>query len=70
MVPKAQVDAFAKEMKAAGVKATIKTYPKAKHSFTNPDADKHGMPALGYDADADKKSWDELLKFLKSAFKK
>jgi dienelactone hydrolase len=70
MVPKSQVDAFQKEMKAAGVDATIKTYPKAKHSFTNPDADKHGMPALSYDADADKKSWAEMLKFFKKVFGK
>jgi dienelactone hydrolase len=70
MVPKTQVDAFAKEMKAAGVKPTIKTYPKAKHGFTNPEAGTYGMDALAYDADADKKSWDEMLKFLKQVFKK
>jgi dienelactone hydrolase len=70
MVPKAQVDAFAKEMKAAGVKTTIKTYPKAKHGFTNPDADKHGLPALGYDAAADKKSWTEAMKVFRQVFGK
>jgi dienelactone hydrolase len=63
--PKATVDAFEKEMKAADVKFNIITYPNAKHSFTNPDADKAGMAALEYNADADKKSWAELLKFLK-----
>lgn len=68
MVPPAQVTAFEKEMKAAGVNARVITYPKAKHSFTNPNADKVGMQALGYDAAVDKKSWTELLGFLKQAF--
>ena len=68
-VPKEQVDAFRQEMKDAGVKAEIITYPKAKHGFTNPDAGKAGMPQMAYDADADKKSWDALSKFLKVALK-
>ena len=68
MVPKEQVAAFAKEMKAAGANFRVITYPKAKHSFTNPTADKVGMPALGYDAEVDKKSWSELTAFLKQAF--
>ncbi len=68
MIPPAQVAAFEKEMKDAGANFRVITYPGAKHSFTNPTADKHGMPALGYDAAADKKSWSELLPFLKQAF--
>jgi dienelactone hydrolase len=69
MTPKDVVVAFEKEMKAAGVTPKIITYPNAKHSFTNPDAAKAGMDALAYDADTDKKSWDELIKFLKQVFK-
>lgn len=65
MVPRAQVDAFKKEMADAGVDAKVIVYPNAKHSFTNPDASKAGMAELAYDADADKKSWAELLKFFK-----
>ena len=49
------------------------SYPGAMHSFTNPDADmyakKFNMP-VGYNADADKKSWAELDKFLTDIFKK
>jgi len=66
-VPKDQVQAFEKEMKDAGVKVQLVTYPLAKHSFTNPDADKAGMEALAYNADAEKKSFPVLLKFLKAA---
>jgi dienelactone hydrolase len=70
MVPPAVVDAFKKEMAAAGAKAEVVSYPGAKHSFTNPDADKVGMPGLAYNADADKQSWDALLKMLKEVWKK
>ena len=67
-VPKEQVEAFKKEMKDAGAKVEVVGYPGAKHSFTNPDAGKAGMDALAYNAEADKKSWDAALKFIKSAF--
>jgi dienelactone hydrolase len=69
MVPKAQVDGLKKELKAAGVPSQVIVYPKAKHSFTNPDAAKAGMDALAYDADADKKSFDAFVKFAKKHFK-
>jgi len=70
MIPKDQVQEFEKEMKAAGAKAEVVTFPKARHSFTNPDADKVGMDALKYDADADKKSFDQLLALFKKTFGK
>lgn len=70
MIPKEQIDAFRKEMKDAGARAEVIVYPDAKHSFTNPEADKHKMDALAYSADADKKSWAALLKHLKAAFGK
>ena len=65
MVTAEAVAAFDKEMKAAGANYRIITYPGAKHSFTNPNADKSGVPGLAYDASADQKSWAELLKFFK-----
>jgi dienelactone hydrolase len=68
MIPKPAVEAFEKEMKAVGAKYRVITYPTAKHSFTNPDAGKAGMPQLAYDAEVDKKSWAELLGFLKKTF--
>jgi dienelactone hydrolase len=65
MVNAAAVAAFQKEMTAAGANYRVITYPGAKHSFTNPDADKAGVPGLAYNASADQKSWAELLKFFK-----
>ncbi len=67
-VPKERVEAFEREMKDAGVDAKVIVYPNAKHSFTNPDADKAGMPALAYDPQADSQSWAEALKFFKRVF--
>jgi dienelactone hydrolase len=62
-VPKEQVDAFEKEMKAAGIRYDLAVYPQAKHAFTNPDAtaagQKFGLP-LEYNAEADADSWQKL----------
>lgn len=68
MVPPEQVRAFEQEMAAAGARVEVVTYPEAKHGFTNPDADKAGVPSLGYDADADRKSWQALLGLLREVF--
>lgn len=68
-----QIEAFKKEMKDAGVDFQFISYPGAIHSFTNPDADeyakKFNLP-LGYNAEADKKSWEELKRFLETVFKR
>jgi dienelactone hydrolase len=64
-----QVEAFTREMKAAGAKFQVVTYPGAKHGFTNPDAGKYGMDALAYDAEADQKSWAAMLELFKEVFR-
>jgi dienelactone hydrolase len=68
-----QIEAFKEEMKAAGADFRFLSYPGASHSFTNPDADtyakKFNIP-LGYNADADKKSWAEMKAFFKDIFGK
>jgi len=68
-----QIGAFKQEMKNAGADFLFIEYPGAIHSFTNPDADeyakKFNLP-LGYNAAADKKSWEELSRFLEKIFKK
>jgi dienelactone hydrolase len=66
-VPPEQVEAFRKEMDAAGAKYEVVVYPGAKHSFTNPDADEYGRKfnlPLAYNESADKESWAALKKFL------
>lgn len=68
MITADQVAAFEKEMKDAGANVKVITYPGAKHSFTNPDADKAGMDGLAYDANADRESWAAAMTFLKGVF--
>jgi dienelactone hydrolase len=68
-----QIETFKQEMKSAGADFQFISYPGAIHSFTNPEADAYGKKfnlPLGYNADADKQSWDEMKKFLNSIFKK
>lgn len=64
-----QVDALDRELKSAGARYRIVSYPGAKHSFTNPAAKEYGgkefdMPGDEYNADADRQSWHEVLAFL------
>lgn len=68
----AQITAFKKEMKAAGVDMTFKEYAGAKHGFTNPEATKNGKKfglPLAYNKKADKASWRDMKMFLKASFK-
>lgn len=64
-VPPEQVEAFRKEMQAAGARFDIVTYPGAKHGFTNPDAGSYGMAQLAYDPAADRQSWAAMLKLFR-----
>lgn len=42
--------------------------PHARHGFANPHADKVGMPALAYSAEADKESWERAMKLFGEVF--
>jgi dienelactone hydrolase len=62
-----QIEAFKQEMKSAGVDDQFISYPGAIHSFTNPEATELGKKfkmAVAYNAEADRKSWDEMKSFL------
>ncbi len=71
MVTPEQVAAFKKGMETEGANVKIISYPGALHSFTNPEATELGkkfnMP-IAYNANADKKSWEEMARFLKTVF--
>lgn len=68
MIGSEQVEALRKELTTAGARFEVVTYPNTKHSFTNPDADKAGVPGLGYSPTADKESWEAFLKMLREVF--
>ncbi|NNG12627.1 MAG: dienelactone hydrolase family protein [Halobacteria archaeon] len=67
-----QISAFKAEMDAAGADYTFINYPGARHSFTNPDADRFGesfdLP-LAYDAAADADSWRAMLELFAATFR-
>jgi dienelactone hydrolase len=66
-----QIEAFKREMTDAGVSFLFRSYPGAKHSFTNPEADRYGRDfniPLAYNAQADSASWADMKSFLASTF--
>lgn len=64
MVPRSQVMAFWEEMDAAGAQWHFHSYSGVRHGFTDPGSDARGMAAIGYDASADRQSWQALVNLL------
>src|SRR5215468_8645418 len=71
LVSAAEVAAFKAEMDQARADYRFVAYPNAMHGYTNPDADaagkKFGFP-IGYDAEADRRSWQDMTEFLARVF--
>ena len=70
-VPSEQLEAFRKEMDAAGADYQVIEYAGAVHAFTNPAATENGKKfdlPLAYNEEADKQSWAELQRFLRELF--
>ena len=53
--------AFEQEMREGGVDWRMNLYGNAAHSFTNPDAGRHGMPGVEYHQLTDERSWRAML---------
>lgn len=68
LVPREQVSAFEEEMDTAGANWHLHVYSGVKHGFTDPESDSHGLPALGYDASADRQSWASLMSLFDEVF--
>ncbi|WP_183613726.1 dienelactone hydrolase family protein [Novosphingobium hassiacum] len=64
MVSRKQVLAFWEEMDAAAANWHFHSYSGVKHGFTDPASDARGMPAIGYNASADRQSWAALMELL------
>ena len=43
-------------------------YAGAKHAFSNPKADTYGLPPVGYNEKADKRSWAHMRVFFDELF--
>lgn len=63
LVPREQVLAFWEEMDAAGANWHFHSYSGVRHGFTDPGSDARGLPAIAYNASADRQSWAALMNF-------
>lgn len=68
-VPAAEVEAFHKEMKDAGVKYEFIGYPGAVHAFTQKGAGNDNSKGAAYNAEADVKSWEAMKTFFAKVLK-
>jgi dienelactone hydrolase len=68
LIPAAQVAAFEERMRKTKVDWQLHAYGGTVHSFTNPDADKAGIPGLAYNETADRRSWNAMLGLFAEAF--
>lgn len=62
------IEAFQDEMRQNHVDWQMNIYGNAVHSFTNPEADKHGIPGIKYNALADRRSWEAMRIFFHDLF--
>jgi len=72
LVKPEEVKAFRKQMDSIGADYTLKTYPGAAHSFTNPASTAIGQKfklPVAYNAAADTASWKEMTTFFDKIFK-
>lgn len=67
LVPLDDVDAFSREMDAAGADWQLIVYGRALHSFTNRNVAGRADPRMDYDPSADRQSWAAALLFLDEA---
>ena len=62
------VENYIAAMETSGLDWQMNIYGGAKHGFTNPDADKAGIAALGYSKSADQRSWSDMQSFFAEIF--
>ena len=68
LVPREQVLGFWEEMDAAGANWHFHSYSGVKHGFTDPGSNTRGLPAIAYDASADRDSWTAMLGLFHEVF--
>lgn len=68
MVKDDEVAKFKEEMDGADVDYVFMSFANAVHSFTNPGADKRGIPGVAYNEKADKRSWEAMKDLLAERF--
>jgi dienelactone hydrolase len=61
-------DTFMENMTASKVDCRLLLLSGVGHSFTNPDANSFGIPGVGYDEAADRRSWGAMERLFKEVF--
>jgi dienelactone hydrolase len=69
-VPAPMIQAFRHALDQGKVKYEFVSYPGVRHSFTVPDADRHGNPGMKYDKSTDEDSWKRMLALFKETMGK
>ncbi|HEY6007814.1 MAG TPA: dienelactone hydrolase family protein, partial [Geobacteraceae bacterium] len=67
-VPHADVAAFEKEMRSAGVDWQLNIYGGAVHSFTNPASGNDPSKGAAYKEKAERRSWHAMRQFFRELF--
>jgi dienelactone hydrolase len=68
LIKQETIDELTEVLNEADVDWKFISHPGAKHSFTNKDAGKAGVPALEYNAEADRKSWAAMKDLFQQVF--
>jgi dienelactone hydrolase len=66
-VPEKSAQALRGALESAKVDYEMNYYGGATHSFTVPDIGKVGVPGLAYNAAADRRSWQDMLRLFREA---
>jgi dienelactone hydrolase len=69
-IPAEAISKFKAALDAANVKYQFESYPGAVHSFTVKGIDEKMVKGLAYNAEADKKSWEQMQALFKEALGK
>ncbi|MDZ4728214.1 MAG: dienelactone hydrolase family protein [Leptospira sp.] len=68
-IPKDAVTNFVKTLEEAKAPLKFVAHPGAVHGFTRPGSEKHGLPGLSYNKDADYASFESMKSFFAENFK-
>lgn len=68
LAPREHVLALWEELDAAAVRWHFHSYSGVKHGFTDPGSDARGLPAIAYDAAADRASWAAMMDLFAELF--
>lgn len=68
LIPQSEIEAYFAAMNATALDWRFLAYGGAVHSFTNPDADRYGIPGVAYHERTHRRSWADMHAFLREVF--